>query len=285
MRRLALVLALALAAAGLRGADPAEAPAPPPGGGDGAAIDDAVRDLLKQPRYAWRSPRAAQAAAEDSVPLQMLRGTLKAMGDVVTSVGKSLEGVGRWLARLLEELMRHLPKDWMPQRTAADTPDLGEAPLWAAWILLAAVSALLGVLLARGLRQRAAPALAAPAALPAVDLAAPQLSGDELPEDAWLGLARDLAARGEHRLALRAYYLAGLNALGRARLLALSPSRSVGDYRRQLARRAATGAPLRETFDAFSGLYEQCWYGSRTAGEPDCAQAQRWQEGLHGGAF
>jgi hypothetical protein len=285
VKRPVLCLVLAIFSAVARGGPAAGAqPARTQVAEDGAAIDTAVRALLRQPRYAWRSPRAAEAAAADSVPLEMLRGTVKAMGDVVTGVGHSLAGLGRWLGRMLDELMRHLPKDWLPKREAAGTPDLGEAPLWAAWILLGLVSSLLGVLLLRRLRDRPAP-LAAAAALPAVDLAAPQLSGDELPEDAWLGLARDLAERGEHRLALRAYYLAGLNALGRARLLALSPSRSVGDYRRQLARRAATGEGLRQVFESFSGLYEQCWYGSRPAGAPDCAQAQRWQEGLHGGAL
>jgi hypothetical protein len=253
----------------------------PPAGAEAAALDEAVRGLLGQARYAWRSPRAAQAAATGSLPLQFLRSALDWAQAGVESLGRRLSGLGRRLGKLLERLLRSLPDDWLNRRTPESAPELGAGPLWAVWALLAVVACLLGLLLYRALRRSAAVAPMAAAAAVAVDLAAPQLSGAELPESSWLSLAEGLARQGEHRLALRAYFLAGLNALGQARLLSLAPSRSVGDYRRQLKRRSDEGGQARAVFEDFSRLYEQCWYGLRPVGAADCAQARRWQEGLH----
>ena len=80
----------------------------------------------------------------------------------------------------------------------------------------------------RRCRSRSPCSSPAAGAIPAPDVAAPSrrrrarsdeenVTADQLPEDGWLQLARELIERGELRLALRASYLAGLAHLGQPR--------------------------------------------------------------------
>jgi len=48
------------------------------------------------------------------------------------------------------------------------------------------------------------------AIFPVPDLADENIRADQLPEDGWTKLARELLERGEFRLAMRAFYLASL---------------------------------------------------------------------------
>ena len=70
------------------------------------------------------------------------------------------------------------------------------------------------------------------------DLNEESVTADQLPEDGWLQLARELMERGELRLALRASYLAGLAHLGHRELIHLARHKSNRDYDRELHRRA-----------------------------------------------
>src|SRR5204863_9217135 len=104
-----------------------------------------------------------------------------------------------------------------------------------------------------------APAAAAP------DLASEDVCAAELPEERWLDLARDLVARGEWRLAVRALYLAALAHLGSRELVRLARHKSNREYERELERRGAgLGAVVAGFRDAVAG-YEPVWYGTHPA--------------------
>lgn len=281
MKRLALILLFVLlGTAAPLPADDAAAPAT----GEAAKVDAEAARLLKEARYAWRSPRPEHSPEQgESLPWEVLR----SLGDALKPAWDWFEGHVRsvmdWLGRLLDHLLRGMPWDKLGRaRQGVKAPELGDAPLWVAWFLLGGAAVAVALILlrrARAPKPRAAQVGVLP---PPVDLARASLSGAELPEDGWLKLARELEAKGEHRLALRAYFLAGLNALGKAGLLSLAPSRSVGDYRRQLARRAAGQSALAEAFDGFGRLYERAWFSDHGADAVDCAKAADWQGRLHG---
>ena len=87
------------------------------------------------------------------------------------------------------------------------------------------------------------------------------MSADQLPEDGWLKLARELFERGEFRLALRAYYLATLAHLAHRKLLTLAKFKSNRDYETELGRRGHAMPELYQTFRENVSVFDRIWYG------------------------
>lgn len=77
--------------------------------------------------------------------------------------------------------------------------------------------------------------------------------------DAWV-TAQELAAQGDFTGAAHALYIALLGNLARRDLLRIHPSKTIGDYLRELRRRPA--APL-QTVREFARAYEVVAYGLR----------------------
>jgi len=99
-------------------------------------------------------------------------------------------------------------------------------------------------------------------AIPAVpDLRSENVVADQLPEEGWLRLARELMDAGELRLALRASYLAALAHLGAREFITVARYKSNRDYRGELRRRARARDELITAFDASVRDFERAWYG------------------------
>jgi hypothetical protein len=134
---------------------------------------------------------------------------------------------------------------------------------WLTALLVLLVVAVL-LLLAKTLQQwraRGAGASASKAAAPRPDLADENVTADLLPEEEWLALAREHLARGELRLALRAFFLAGLAHLAGREILALARHKSNRDYQAELRRKARDRPPLLEAFEQNIAIVERVWYG------------------------
>ena len=99
-------------------------------------------------------------------------------------------------------------------------------------------------------------------ALPAVpDVADENVGADQLPEDGWSRLARELLERGELRLALRAFYLASLASLADRNLITLAKFKSNLEYQRELDRRAHALPVVTGAFGENLSVFERVWYG------------------------
>ena len=133
-----------------------------------------------------------------------------------------------------------------------------EGALYVAGALVALLLAWAGWRHWQGRRRKT---VVAEAVTPLPDLHADDVQADELPEDGWLQLARDLVNRGELRLALRAAYLAGLAHLGQQQLVSIARHKSNLDYRRELRRRARTREEMLAAFDDNLLVFERAWYG------------------------
>src|SRR5206468_4287384 len=159
----------------------------------------------------------------------------------------------------LRKLMRH------PKQTAREPSGYG----WIMslqillFVLVAAVAAALGVLLYRiwSSRKQRASAIPSEPIRPAPDLADEDVGADELPEDGWTKLARDLMERGELRLALRAFYLASLAHLAERNLISLAKFNSNRDYERELRRRGHSFEGLLALFGENVSIFDRIWYG------------------------
>jgi hypothetical protein len=95
----------------------------------------------------------------------------------------------------------------------------------------------------------------------APDITREDLDATALPEEDWLTLARELTAKGELRLALRALYLATLACLARQELITIAKYKSDREYELELRRRSHTQPHLAGVFAENRAFFESAWYG------------------------
>jgi uncharacterized protein DUF4129 len=86
--------------------------------------------------------------------------------------------------------------------------------------------------------------------------------------DSW-ARARELATAGDHVAACHALYAAVVDDLARAGALRFHPSKTSGDYARELARRSSRAAP---NFLVFARQFEHIAFGTGAAGADDFAR-------------
>ena len=98
-----------------------------------------------------------------------------------------------------------------------------------------------------------------------------------------MALARELAAKGERRLAMRAFYLATLARLAQRNLVTLADFKSNRDYVRDLARRAHALPKVYEEFTEHVGNFERVWYGQHAVDSQGLTEFARRTEALKEG--
>ena len=98
------------------------------------------------------------------------------------------------------------------------------------------------------------PPITAEAILPTPDLANENVGADELPEDGWLRLGRELLEKGELRLALRAFYLGSLSRLAESNLI------SIATFKMDKTRNGKT-RKVAAMFSENVSTFDRVWYG------------------------
>jgi hypothetical protein len=91
---------------------------------------------------------------------------------------------------------------------------------------------------------------------------------DESPSDLWRQ-AEKLAGEGKHREAVRLLYLAVLALLHRQHFIRFEPTRTNGEYVRQVHLSEQAPAELHEPFLELTQLFEMKWYGERACESGD----------------
>jgi hypothetical protein len=217
------------------------------------ALDQSLDEVLRRREYAWRLPRE-KALADEAGPITGF------IQNVWETIVDWVRPVGRWFRDLMQWISR-----WLRPRTSGT----GSADGWATTLkvtLIALTAALIGLLawiLVRLWRQRQRPpreeVLAT--ATPTPDVADESVGADRLPEDGWMKLARELLARGELRLALRAFYLSSLAHLAERGLISLATFKSNHDYEGEVQRRSHALPQLLELFAQNVSVFDRVWYG------------------------
>ena len=225
-----------------------------------AELDRAIEQVIQQRKYTWRLPREGLPESPASEPGILAR-FFKRVGQMIRD---GLKAAAEWLGRILARLFR----GWSP-------PSMGPIPsfdwylLWRIllYLLVAVVLSAATILLFRlwRKRRRKSEILQTEAIQPVPDLTDENLSAEQLPEDGWTKLARELLARGEFRLALRAFYLASLAHLAERNLISLARFKSNHDYELELGRRAHSFPNLLQVFAENVGAFDRVWYGTHEA--------------------
>ena len=108
------------------------------------------------------------------------------------------------------------------------------------------------------------------------DLNEEDVAADLLPRNRWVEMARELIAKGELRLALRAYFLAQLSALASEGLIVIRLAKSNRDYANEISRRAHGKTGLLDLYRQETRLFESVWYGERPIGTEEIAEMESY---------
>lgn len=217
-------------------------------------LDHAINDTIHENKYLWRMPREQiQDATADEGPVARF---FEKMGEMFR---KWLRTIVHWL----DEFLRKLFGSGHQSSHSSSGFDWQFAVRLLLWGLVAAVVAALAFFLYRvwRSRQKSSSVVASEAILPVPDLTDEQVGADQLPEEAWTKLARELLARGELRLAMRAFYLAGLAHLAARNLISIARFKSNREYERELRRRGHSFPELLSVFGQNISVFERVWYG------------------------
>ena len=217
-------------------------------------LDRAIDDVIQKRKYTWRVPRERVVETVEGEPGIMA----KFFQRVGRMLRDALQSVGNWL----DWLLRRIFGRFGPTPGSSDSSWMMTKQMLL-YGLLAVVLSAVAVLLIRfwKKRQQGSSFTAAQALPPAPDVADENVSADQLPEDGWTTLARELLARGELRLALRAFYLASLAHLADRNLVSLARFKSNRDYQRELQRRAHAFPGLQTLFGENVSCFDRVWYG------------------------
>jgi hypothetical protein len=265
----------------LRAAESASTP--PPTRVSPAEIDRALKDTFERREFAWRMPRDATRAKAE-IPKGAVAQFFDRVGD---SLSRAMIKIGEWFTHL---------REWWRRATnsgPAGRPSLGGGS-WSLgalsgaevvlYLLLAAsLAAALYVIIRQWRSRRTAPVAASSVAPPEsapVDLQAEDVLASQLPEDEWLQLARELAARGEYRLALRALFLGTLAGLASQGVISIARHKSNRDYLAEVFRRGRQYPGWPPAFGGCVSLFERSWYGRHAAGPEVLEEFERQQNAL-----
>jgi hypothetical protein len=218
-------------------------------------LDHVINQTIRERKYVWRMPRGKNIESDSDEGV---------FGKFFDKIGAMLRKWARATLHWLDQFLRNIFSRRQTFSTGTDSSGYG-------WImsvkillygLVAAALAALAFFLYRVWRYRQKSATAvAEAILPVPDIADENVRADQLPEDGWTKLARELLEGGEFRLAMRAFYLASLSHLAARHLISIARFKSNRDYERELRRRAYSFPDLLSVFGDNVFAFERIWYG------------------------
>lgn len=218
-------------------------------------LDHAINQTIHENKYVWRMPRE-QVIAPDSKD-GVLAQFFEKVGQMIREWARA---VMDWIEKILRKLFHHLPGHVQSESSGYGWIMSLQVLLYG---LVAVAIAALAIFLYRVWRARRQPPapVASEAIQTAPDLTDENVRADQLPEDGWTKLARELLEKGEFRLAMRAFYLAGLAHLAARNLISIARFKSNRDYERELRRRAHAFPDLLAVFGDSVSVFERIWYG------------------------
>ena len=214
-------------------------------------LNRAMDSVIQQPQFSWRLPRQTEPPGQNSFILQFAE-------RIAEGIKQAVRTLIDWFQKLFggNEGMRDLPS---PGGIAAGMRFL-TIFLTASLLFIAAFV----IYRAFSQRVRSVAAVESRAAV-AIDISSDTASADQLPEEDWMRMGRELLAAGDLRLGVRALYLGALANLARRELISLTRSKTNRDYQREIERRARSTPHVLPAFAQSVGIYERTWYGRHAA--------------------
>ena len=222
-----------------------------------AELEQSIEEVMNRPEFSWRMPRekVAEKQPEDLGPLAA------AIKWTIDMIEKGIETIVGWIKDLLKWLDSLLPKSQGPSATEnRNWQEPVQVVLLLLLIFLLAI--MIFIFLRTWQRRRSGPVITVSTpATPVPDLTDEKVRADDLSTNRWLAMARELADKGDLRLAMRALYLATLAYLADNEMITIESYKSNRDYEHELKRRAHEHLELINMFSANLNVFERAWYG------------------------
>jgi uncharacterized membrane protein len=239
--------------------------APTAAGVSSSQLDGAINQTIQERKYIWRMPR--EKIEDNDANEGAFARFLEKIGDMLRRWGRAtlqcLAKVCRAVLHWLEKLLGGLFGGWRSYGSDSSGYGWMTSIQLLLWILVAVVVSVLAILFYRVWqgRRKTRSLVASEAILHVPDVADENTAADQLPEEEWTKLARELLARGELRLAMRAFYLASLSHLANRNLISIARFKSNREYERELRRRGHSFSELLSIFGENISAFEASWYG------------------------
>ncbi len=219
-------------------------------------LDGAIDRVMRSPEYTWRMPRMRPPATGHGALHAFLAPVVKALRAGWRYVEK---GLLRLLAWVVDFINGMLPAGRQEEGGDKRWTSLSRVLIIAPLAAMMALIAFLGWRAWKGRKVRAVPAAGTDPTLP--DITKAEVDARALPEEGWLAMAREMALKGESRLALRALFLATLAFLAYEDLISLAPHKSDREYERELHLRSHARPYVPSVFAENRVIFERAWYG------------------------
>lgn len=238
-------------------------------------LNASIDEVLKKREFTWRMPREPAPEEEAALTEKTL------FARFVEDLSVMMKKVGKAIIRVMKKIDRWLDRVFPDKDTTkVDSGDYDltwqEGVRVLMFLLLATTSCVLAILLYRRIRQGRAGPSHVMSATPkiAVNIEDPDVPADTLPSNEWLVMAEAFLKEGNGRLAIRAFFLAGLSHLASENRLTLLKSKSNRDYTTELIRHDHDRPDIIEAFRQQTGTLECVWYGTHQA-TPDLLERAR----------
>lgn len=220
-----------------------------------AKVDEAIDHVLKGPEFQWRMEKKEKASVEKSGWFYRF----------LHSVGGMIKKTLSWLGKMIGKIVDWFFKD---ETSTNAEPWSWNAPAQLMRLLVVVLCLLLvigiGWAAIRFQKRKNCVNILKTEALEArpIDVMDEKVSADQMPENDWLRLAKELVVQGEYRKALRAFLLADLAHLGERQFVSLARFKSNHEYERELERRTRGTPLIAAAFSEIVAIYDRAWYGN-----------------------
>ena len=237
-------------------------------------LNRSIEEIINRREFTWRMPRERLKEKDEdySGPFAMV---IKWIGDLL---GKGFKTVKGLIKKIIDWLIKLLP-DEEPGADPSNKDWIYSTRLFLI-IFLALLGLILGYLFFRIWQKRHSFVVKADIepVVPTPDIEDDGVKADELPANRWIKLAREFAAKGSLRLAMRALYLATLSHLAEQEMITIEIFKSNFDYETELKRRAYEKKEILAAFSQIVSFFDRVWYGMHKITMPDLNSFAATQE-------
>ncbi len=236
------------------------------------ALETSIGDVIHRREFAWRMPTDKTGATQKKDLLDRVADWIGPwFKKAADTVSRFFEKIAEWLKKIMPE-----PKD-RPENHTGEKKPLTRTLLYG--LLGAALLLLAGFILRTvfaALKEKAHGDTGC--ASPVPDVSADSTQAGDLPASAWRAVSLELLAKGEYRLAIRAFYFETLASLADSNFLSIAQHKSNREYQRELSIRAHEKETMNDLFQRSVAVMDRVWYGNINVGRDDAEDFARCQE-------
>ncbi|MCP4269548.1 MAG: hypothetical protein GY777_28920 [Candidatus Brocadiaceae bacterium] len=219
-------------------------------------LDKAINSEMQHPKYKWKLPKVHSQLNNTPRP-RFVQKTVDWFKSILDWIGEKIEAIINWLIDRFKNSPESDVKDsttWFDKLTAGKAIVI----LLSGIVLVVLFAILAKYNFFRQIKneQKNEIDIDTPP-----DIKDENITADQLPDDEWVAMAKDLLAKGEKTLALRAYFLSTLSQLGQKKLITIKLFKTNRDYLNEVINKTHVFPMLSTPFNQNVKLFEHAWYG------------------------